>query len=201
MPRVDRDGPWHRCVDAGHAQPWYFSTRTGNADPGRFDLVGPRGTCYLAGSEAAALIEVCAEPDADDPPPPSSRWIAALRIWSGHLHDGTRLADATVPSTPRLTTELATVVPYDLPQRWADALDADGARGLIYTARFGHGDALALFGPGGVPAPEDPEDPRNAGDLAPAPASDCVDRLPPAMRPVSVNETPDFEAGPPPTAP
>lgn len=29
-----------------HAPPWWYSTRTGNAAPGRFDLELPRGTVY-----------------------------------------------------------------------------------------------------------------------------------------------------------
>lgn len=196
VPRVVRGGPWHRCVDQRHEQPWWFSTRTGNTDPGRFDLESPLGTCYLAASPVAAILEVCADPDADDPPPPTTRMIAALRVWSGRLDDGSRLADTTVASTPRLTVELSTVVPYDLPHEWADALNANGASGLIYTARFGSDDALALYGPKGSPDPDRPDDPRAAGVLEPAPATDHEADLPPAMRPVPALDADEYERGP-----
>lgn len=198
VPRVVRDGPWHRCVDQRHQQPWWFSTRTGTDDPGRFDLQSPAGTCYLAASQVAAILEVCADPDAADPPPPTTRLIAALLVWSGRLHEGSGLADTTVASTPRLTVELSTVVPYDLPHEWADALAGDGAAGLIYTARFGSDAALALFGREGPPDPDVPDDPRNAGVLTPTPAADYAADLPLAMRPVPALNAGEYDRAPPP---
>src|SRR5690606_5570920 len=60
-PEALRDFPvWHvhagtvlcRVTAAEHG-PWWFSS-TGE---GRFDLVPPRGTCYLADDEVAALLE------------------------------------------------------------------------------------------------------------------------------------------------
>ena len=84
--------------------------------------------------------------DAHDPPPPTTRLIAPLIVWSGRLHDGSGLADTTVVSTPRLTRTLSTSVPYNLPHDRADALADDGASGLIFAARFGSDEELALFG-------------------------------------------------------
>lgn len=199
VPRVVRDGPWHRCVDRRHEQPWWFSSRTGNDNPGRFDLEAPAGTCYLAARPVAAILEVCADPDALDPPPPTTRLIAALTVWSGRLHDGSGLADTTVACTPRLTLELSTVVPYDLPHGWADALAADGASGLISTARFGSDDVLALFGPEGQPEPDVPDDPRVAGVLTPTPATDHAGDLPLAMRPVPALDADEYDRAPPPS--
>lgn len=198
LPRIHDDGPWHRCIDGRHAQPWWFSTRTDNNDPGRFDLPTPSGTCYLAGDPAAAIIERCAEPDADDPPPPTTRMLAGLRVWSGTLDDGSQLADTTRASVPRLTAELATVVPFDLPHAWADAMALAGARGLLYTSRFASELALALFGLAGAPDPNDRNDPRSAGALRPSGALDHLDELPPALRAVAVEDLDGFTPGPSP---
>lgn len=54
-------------------------------------------------------------------------------------------------AVPGLTAELATMVPYDLPWQWADALHTDGRSGIVYRSRFGQDDAVALFGPAGIP--------------------------------------------------
>lgn len=74
----------------------------------------PAGTCYLAASPAAAIIERTADSDADQPPVLSSRALAALRVWSGAVDSARNLADTTQASVATLTSEIATVVPYDL---------------------------------------------------------------------------------------
>ncbi|CAN5870702.1 hypothetical protein BH23ACT8_BH23ACT8_24590 [soil metagenome] len=199
VPRVDQPGPWHRCTDHGHPQPWWFATRTANPAPGRFDLVEPDGTCHLAASASCAIIERVAEPEADDPPPPTIGELAELRVWSGPLDDGRELADTTVASARRLTAELATIVPFDaLTWPWADTFHETGARGLVYTARFGRDDALALFGPAGAPDPDDPDDPRRAGDLVPSPALEHTADLPAGWQPVAVGNADEFDRAPPP---
>jgi hypothetical protein len=50
-----------------------------------------------------------------------------------------------------VTAELATVTPYDLPQRWAAAFAAAGYEGVRYRVRHDPGGsrALALFGVAG----------------------------------------------------
>jgi hypothetical protein len=50
-----------------------------------------------------------------------------------------------------VTAELATITPYDLPQRWAAAFAAAGHDGIRFRARHdpGGGRALALFGAAG----------------------------------------------------
>jgi hypothetical protein len=198
VPRVDRDGPWQRCVDNHHPQPWYFSSRDTATDPGRFDLATPNGTCYLAATPAAAIIERVADPDTDDPAPVTAAALAALRVWSGRLDDGHGMADTTVASVPRLTAEVATVVPYDLPHAWADALAADGAAGLLYRARFASDQAVALFGRAGFPDPNAPGDLRDRGRLRSRPATDHLASLPPAFRGDAVASLDAFDTGRPP---
>jgi hypothetical protein len=195
---MTREGPWYRCVDDDHAQPWWFSARDTTPDPGRFDLRAPRGTCYLAENPAGAIIERVAEPDADDPAPVTVDALSALRIWSGQLDDGSGLADTTVASVPRLTGELATIVPYDLPHAWVDALDGSGASGILYRARFASVSAVGLFGPAGAPEPDDTDDPRHRGTFRRAPATAFLADLPPAFRGDAVDGIDGFVRGPAP---
>ena len=52
-----------------------------------------------------------------------------------------------------VTNELSAMVPYDVPQSWADELDqTEGVEGIRYRGRFDPGDpgrAVAHFGPAG----------------------------------------------------
>ncbi len=122
-------------------------------EPGRFDLRRPQGTSYWALSAATAILEVVTDPDQTEPPLLTFAALEALNVWIAHDVPAARgrLADTTVPSVPGLTAELATVVPYDLSWAWADGFDAAGRRGIVYGARFGMGEAVALFGSAGVP--------------------------------------------------
>jgi RES domain len=125
---------------------WWFS-----ADgSGRFDLAPPHGTCYLATDAYAAIRE------ATRLGPVSSLWVQAreLREVAPPAPDA-RLAATTRQGAGRygVTTELATVVPYDLPRRWAAAFHAHGFDGIRHQLRHdqrARPSGIALFGPTGA---------------------------------------------------
>ena len=198
IPRVSATDVWHRCVAVRHDQPWWFSTRTDNPAPGRFDLEEPDGTCYLAASAVAALVETLADPDAETPIRPTIEELQALRVWSGDLEGPPEVADTTVLSLPGVTEELNSVTPYELPWAWVDEISNSGAEGLVYTARFGRERALALFGPASRPMVDAGQEIPTRGDMEPTPALEYVTDLPAILRPGSVGNHDDFEAGPPP---
>lgn len=124
--------------------PWWFSS---NAH-GRFDLAPPRGTCYLADDEVGALLEVLGPVVVV-----STEWAARLSLWHLGLPHHCRAADTTVRVARGfgVTAEIATITPYDLPQRWAAAFAASGHEGVRYRVRHDPGGsrALALFGAAG----------------------------------------------------
>ena len=124
--------------------PWWFSSD----GQGRFDLEPPRGTCYLADEEVGALLEVLGPIVVV-----SAGWARRLVLWYLDLPDQCRAADTTVRSARGfgVTAELASITPYDLPQRWAAAFARAGYEGVRYRVRHDPGGsrALALFGPAG----------------------------------------------------
>lgn len=141
------DVPLFRVVRAGNA-PWWFDS----SGAGRFDLTSPRGTCYLATEDVVALVEVIGGDVRDGVVARSfveARRLRELRVPFAH-----RLALLAARGARRfgVTAEIHTVVPYDLPQRWAAALDAAGFDGVAYRARHdpsGRGTSVALFGRAG----------------------------------------------------
>lgn len=176
VPTTGRRRPLWRACSATHPQPWWFSSRDQATDPGRFDLVRPGGTCYWALSAAGAVLEATADPDQLDPPVMTIHALAQLKVWRAGSVRMARsgLADTTRPSVPRLTGELGTIVPYDLPWQWADEFAHHERSGIVYRARFSLDESVALFGPSGIP-PDPP-----AADRGPATA--IVAQLPPAFR-------------------
>lgn len=166
VPTTGRRRPLWRATHRRHPHPWWFSSRTDNPAPGRFDLAHPRGCCYWGLSPAAAIIEVTADPDLDDPPVLSLDALAGLAVWRADDVPAARsgLADATVASVPTLTGELATIASYELPWAWADAFDAAARSGVLYTARFGQDESIALFGHAGAPDRPPPVEPSAAVD-------------------------------------
>lgn len=114
------------CRAAQHT--WWFS-----ADgSGRFDLAPPQGTCYLATDAYAAIRE------ATRLGPVSTAWVLARELREVAPPDpNARLAATTRQAAGRygVTTELATVVPYDLPRRWATAFHAHGFNGIRHQLR------------------------------------------------------------------
>jgi RES domain len=129
-----------RVTSSGHG-PWWFSSD----GAGRFDLAPPRGTCYLADDEMGALLEVLGPVAVV-----SADWAKRFSIWLLGLPDQTSAADTTVRAARGfgVTAELATMTPYDMPQRWASAFAAAGYQGVRYRVRHDPGGsrALALFG-------------------------------------------------------
>lgn len=100
--------------DRANAQPWFYSSSDTAADPGRFDLPAPHGTCYWALTAIAAILEATADPDALDPPTIVVSDLDHLTVWEAADVPAARtrrLADTTVASVPTLTGEIATIVP------------------------------------------------------------------------------------------
>ena len=130
---------------------WWFS-----ADgSGRFDLAAPEGTCYLTTDAYAAIRE------ATRLGPVSSLWVHARELREMAPPDPTlRLAATTRQAAGRygVTTELATVVPYDLPRRWATAFHTHGFDGIRHQLRHdqrARPSGVALFGPAGAGSHDD----------------------------------------------
>lgn len=125
---------------------WWFSSD----GSGRFDLLAPGGTCYLATDNDAAIRE------ATRLGPVSTSWAHAreLRMVSP-LDPHARLAATTRKAAGRygITTELATVVPYDLPRRWAVAFRDHGFDGIRHQLRHdqrARPSGVSLFGTAGA---------------------------------------------------
>jgi hypothetical protein len=132
-----------RVTAADHG-PWWFSS-TGE---GRFDLRPPRGTCYLADDEVGAVLEVLGPVMVV-----ATSWAQRRSMWHLDLPGQCTAADTTVREARGfgVTAELATTVPYRVPQLWAAALAAAGHQGIRYRIRHDPGGAraLALFGAAG----------------------------------------------------
>ncbi|MGH1522851.1 RES family NAD+ phosphorylase [Leifsonia sp. L25] len=132
--------------------PWYFDNTAGD-EGGRFNLTGPKGTCYVADTPEAALRERFGKKLS------RNRWIdtdSVGRTVVSLLTVG-RTRETALISTPdaaayEITTELAGAVSYDISQAWAARFDAEPFDGIYYTARFSAGgpaNAWAVFGPTG----------------------------------------------------
>lgn len=149
--------------------PWWFYSDLS----GRFDLIEPDGTCYLASTAATALRERWGD-----------RLIRAGRIGAAEA-DRTVLSRVRVPDARSLadscssraalfglTRELGTLTPYSLPQTWAAAFARAGCGGIRYESRFSTGPrdlAYAVFGPAGIAdlsSDEHPVDGRAAANSA-----------------------------------
>lgn len=126
-------------------QPWWFSSD----GSGRFDLEPPNGTCYLAIDGYAAIRE------ASRLGPVSTDWVEARELREVSPPDAqARLAATTRQAAGRygVTTELVTVIPYGLSQRWAAAFQKHGFDGIRHQLRHdqrARPSGIALFGPAG----------------------------------------------------
>ena len=144
-------------VDFG---PWWFSS-TPEKGGGRFDLVSPMGTCYVADSVEAAVRERLRD------------GILQHRVVTMKMADSFAVSLFCVPQPFRcaniahdkaalfgVTRELESLTPTDYPKsrEWAEALLTAGFQGIRYGARFtpGKANAWALFGRAGdvEPGPE-----------------------------------------------
>lgn len=130
---------------------WWFSSD----GSGRFDLPAPEGTCYLATDAYAAIRE------ATRLGPVSIDWVAARELRRTAPPDpNARLAATTRKAAGPygITNELVTLVPYDLPRRWAAALRAHGFDGIRHQLRHDHRarpSGVSIFGPAGAAALDD----------------------------------------------
>lgn len=151
VPDVSIDGQVFRA-QWSHHRPWWFSTRTDNPWPGRFDLAAPHGTCYFADDPVAAIIEKLADPAQPVPLIPHED-LERLRVWRGPLPSPWNVVADTTDRASRVPKELGTSVPYEVPWSWADALHDDGRSGLRYWLRFdpGAGRGIAVFAESGEP--------------------------------------------------
>lgn len=125
---------------------WWFSSD----GSGRFDLPAPEGTCYLATDAYAAIRE------ATRLGPVSTNWVRTRELREVEPPDpDARLAATTRKAAGQygITTELVTLVPYDLPRRWAAAFRAHGYDGIRHQLRHdqrARPSGVALFGPAGA---------------------------------------------------
>lgn len=125
---------------------WWFSSDA----TGRFDLESPEGTCYLATDAYAAIRE------ASRLGPVTTDWVQDRELRELEPPDpAARLAATTRKAAGRygITTELTTVLPYDLPRRWAAAFCAHGFDGIRHQLRHdqrARPSGIALFGQAGV---------------------------------------------------
>lgn len=129
--------------------PWRFGSRP----PGdsRFDIDHPEGTCYWSDRRYGSWVEVFRGTGVVDRAEVTRR---ALFTTSPPVLD---LANTLSPAGHAfgMTAELSTVVPYGLPQAWAQAFRTAGFDGLVGICR--HDPSLqarnfAIFGPAGVVA-------------------------------------------------
>jgi hypothetical protein len=145
---LDAGTPVFRVVRRGHG-PWWFS----GDGSGRFDLEAPAGTCYLATTPVAALLEALG------PELAGGRAVAPEAFADRELRDlalprRVRLADAASRRAAGfgITAELTAIVPYDLPRAWARALAAarfDGIRSTLRHDPASRPEGVALFGAAG----------------------------------------------------
>lgn len=131
-----------RVCRAASSTWWYSSDGSG-----RFDLRRPEGTCYLATDTYAAIRE------ASRLGPVSIDWVHDRELREVAPSDpNARLAATTRKAAGRygVTTELATLVPYDLPRRWATAFRNHGFDGIRHQLRHdqrARPSGVAIFGP------------------------------------------------------
>lgn len=139
-----------RVCRAGSGTWWYSSDGRG-----RFDLPPPEGTCYLATDAYAAIRE------GSRLGPVSTNWVTQRELREVPPPDPkARVAATTRKAAGRygVTTELATLVPDDLPRRWAAAFRAHGFDGIRHQLRHdqrARPSGVALFGPAGASALDD----------------------------------------------
>lgn len=127
--------------------PWWFDSSA----HGRFNLPEPNGTCYLALDEVAAVLDVVGPDRRGGMVSREFLGRRKLRKLSPPKH--LLLADLTSPQAADFgaTTEVGTVVPYELPRAWARRLSGSGLNGLRYRLRSDLADrhGIALFGKAG----------------------------------------------------
>ena len=166
--------------------PWWF----GSDGTGRFDLVSPRGTCYVAESALVAVRERLGVVLGTLRRVPSAA-LHGVVVSRLEVVDDVAVANLRAARAAGfgVLNELASMVPYEVPQAWAGALDAAGLGGVRYAARFstGRAGAVAIFGPAG-------DRPSWSVDAAPVAAAEVpgapIVRDPPRLAELTVVRTP-----------
>jgi hypothetical protein len=141
-----------RVTWADYDSPWFFHNRSDDPQQAnRFDLQRPDGTCHFAREPVPALIERLSDPEDLEPLVPY-QLLERLTVWQGPLEINGQLADLTARAS-RVSVEIGTVTPYELPWQYADGLHAHGHAGLQWTMRFDPAASrgLAIFGPASDP--------------------------------------------------
>jgi hypothetical protein len=148
--------------------PWWFSSDLS----GRFDLIEPDGTCYVAATPATALRERWGE-----------RLVRLGRVTISEA-EATAVSQLSVPhaialadtcssgaAAFRMTREIGVLTPYSVPQAWAAGFAEMGLRGVRYEAQFSTGPrdlAYAVFGAAGASAHAVDPSPLSARETAAA---------------------------------
>lgn len=144
--------------------PWWFSSELS----GRFDLLPPQGTCYLATDVETALRERFGH-ELVDLGVVSFEAAARTSVSTLRVSTPRWLANtcAGAAASFRMTREIATTPNYALTQAWAAALHGTGRHnGIRYQTRFTTGataNATALFDAAGQQ--DWPNDPRPLGGV------------------------------------
>jgi RES domain len=143
--RLQPTVPLYRAHTAGRS-PWWFSSDLS----GRFDLIQPNGTCYLATDVATALRERFGH-DLVRRGVVTFEAAAKTQVSTVQISSPRWLANACSPTAAKfgMTREIGTCPSYTIPQAWAAAFLAGGKHsGIRYQTRFSTGaaaNALALF--------------------------------------------------------
>lgn len=114
-------------VTKANSRPWYFSS----AGTGRFDLVAPNGTCYVALKATTALLEVFRQPQIERSD------LDQRRIWKLEIPKPVRLANllSSRAFSFGLTKAISAGNNYSDSQELAAGFSASGFDGIYYTAR------------------------------------------------------------------
>lgn len=135
----------YRAHTAGRS-PWWFSSDLS----GRFDLIQPNGTCYLATDVISALRERFGH-DLVRQGVVTFKTAAKTQVPTLQVPSTRYLAKTCAPAAANfgMTREIGTCPSYNIPQAWAKAFfDGGKHSGIRYQSRFSTGaasNAVALF--------------------------------------------------------
>jgi hypothetical protein len=147
FPQGGPPGPHKFRAHRADFGPWFFASNRG----GRFNLSEPNGTCYFADQLETAVREMYG-PLVSNSNSISAAEAARLRVSVVEPPDDVISAYVSERGVARygVTSELACMNDYSVPQAWAEAFHRAGFGGVRYASRFAPGTEFwALFGPAG----------------------------------------------------